>query len=445
MANMRKMVTLNRFRIVKLAPEVQKEFDAPDLICADPESMPFLEGEAFYYWLTEYNGCEPTTAYSYLSILLPFLTYLWECSPSLRYTAPAEQIRNRVREYLKEKLGCVVRPHRGGNLIVKQPKTITAHSARLFLTALRRFYFCAKLKGWYIDINPMEWSSRLMQGREFKPQMPPRSGLTLPADKKGRVPDTYFCVVAEDWRPHIIDDPTLRQRLLPCFSQKRDYVIARILFDSGARISEVLGLTFGDWRKKGQGTKAWTKNKGSYGERVKEVWWSDDTAQLLRNYIGQERRHCDPSGHDLKSSPDSALLFVTDEGNPYTYIAFYFNWQKACQRAKVKVTPHQIRHWFVTMALHVIDDEASDENERQALRQSLIEYMSWRSPKTMEAYDHHLRKIDFAPTHAARSLSWKKIRFSTDTPKDEAINRHGGRFRNPKAFADANNEGVHTG
>ena len=41
------------------------------------------------------------------------------------------------------------------------------------------------------------------------------------------------------------------------------------------------------------------------------------------------------------------------------------------------------------------------ENERQALRQSLIEYMSWRSPQTIEAYDHHLRKVDFAPTHAA--------------------------------------------
>ncbi len=395
------MNTLNRFRIVKLTTEVQKEFDAPELVCADPDSMPFLEGETFYYWLTEYNGCESTTAYSYLSIILPFLTYLWECSPSLRYTVPAEHIRNRVREYLKEKLGCVVRPHRGGNLIVKQPKTITARSARLFLTALRRFYFYAKLKGWYTDINPMEWSSRLMQGHEFKPQMPPRSGLTLPADKKGRVPDTYFCIVADDWQPHIIDDPALRQRLLPFFFQKRDYVIARILFDSGARISEVLGLTFGDWRKKGQGTKAWTKNKGSYGERVKEIWWSDDTAQLLRNYIRQERRHCDPTGRDLNDLPDSALLFITDEGDPYSYIAFYFNWQKACQKAKVKVTPHQIRHWFVTMALHVIDKEASGENERQALRQSLIEYMSWRSPQTIEAYDHHLRRIDFAPTHAA--------------------------------------------
>jgi hypothetical protein len=33
--------------------------------------MPFLEGETFYDWLTDYNGCESTTAYSYLSIILP--------------------------------------------------------------------------------------------------------------------------------------------------------------------------------------------------------------------------------------------------------------------------------------------------------------------------------------------------------------------------------------
>ncbi len=396
------MVTLVRFRIVKLPPELQKEFDLPEVICADPDGFPFIEGQTFYYWLIDDNACEPTTAYNYLSAVLPFLTLLWEGTPSLRYTAPAEQIRNRVREYLKDRLGCVVRPHRGGNFTVKLSKTITATSARLFLTALRRFYFCARLKGWYREnVNPLEWSTPLALERKFNPHMPPKSGLTLPENKKGRIPETYFCVIAEEWRPHIIDDPTLRQRLLPAFSRMRDQVIARILFDSGARISEVLGLTFSDWRKKGQQTKAWATTKGSHGERVKEIWWSDDTAQLLRNYIAQERRHCDPTGRGLADLPDSALLFITDEGNPYTYKAFYVNWQHACESAKVKVTPHQVRHWFVTMALHLIDEAEIDEAKRQTYRQSLIAYMDWHSPETIQAYDHHLRKLDFASTHAA--------------------------------------------
>jgi site-specific recombinase XerC len=394
------MVTLNRYRIIKLPSSLQVEFALPEVICADPEGQPFLEGQEFYRWIVDDNACEAATAYNYLGAVLQFLTYLWENAPPLRYTAPTAQIRTQVREYLRKKLGCVVRPHRAGNFMVKPSPTITATSARLFLTALRRYYFCAIVKGWYTDANPMEWSVRLAQDRQFKPQMPPQSGLTVPERKKGRVPDTYFCVVAEDWQPQIIDDEYLRQRLLPAFTQMRDRVIARTLFDSGARISEVLRLTLGDWRKRGGQTKAWTTNKGSHGECIKEIWWSDDTAQWIRNYIARERRRCDPSGLGLDELPDSAWLFITEAGTPYTYKAFYANWQTACQKAQIKITPHQIRHWFVTMALHMIDSLETDEVKRAAYRQALIEYMGWRNPETIRAYDHHLRKLDFAVVHA---------------------------------------------
>ena len=394
------MATLSRFRIVRLSNEVQKEFNLREFICADPEGMPFPEGQTFYHWIIEDNACEPTTAFNYLSAILPFLTFLWESSPSLRYTAPAERIRNQVRAYLKEKLGCAVRPHRNGNFIVKISKTITATSARLFLTSLRRFYFCAKLKGWYTDTDPFEWSNGLTREREFKPHMPPSSGLTLPENKRGRMPDTYFCVVAEDWHPRIIDDPHLRQRLLPAFTCLRDRVIAHILFDSGARISEVLRLTFGDWRKKGQHKHALTTNKGSGGECVKVIWWSDDAAQLLRNYINQDRRLCDLKGLGLDDLPDSAPLFITEQGKPYSYAAFYANWQRACEQARLKITPHQVRHWYVTMALHLIDSN-SDHIKREAYRQSLIAYMGWRNRDTIKAYDHHTRAMDFAPIHTA--------------------------------------------
>ena len=394
------MDTLDHFRIVKLSAALQKEFDLPQLVCADPEGLPFPEGNAFYRWVIDENACEPATAYNYLSAVFPFFTFLWEGSPSLRYHAPSEHIRQRIRDYLKERLGCVVRAHAHGNLIVKQSKPISATSARLFLTALRRFYFCAKLKGWYTDINPLEWASRLTGAESnFRPRMPPRSGSTLPGKQTGRVPDTYFCVVADDWQPHIIDDPNLRQLLLPAFKQTRDRVIARILFDSGARISEVLGLTMSDWRSLGQRERALAMNKGSHGARVKEIWWSADTAQLLRDYINAERHRCDPRGYGLEDLPDVAPLFVTDEGDPYTYKAFYANWQGACTRAHIKLTPHQVRHWYVTMALRFIES-LSDETKREAYRQSLVAYIGWHNPETIQAYDHHLRQLDYAPIHA---------------------------------------------
>lgn len=394
------MDTLDRFRIVKLSPELRKEFALPGLICADPEGLPFCEGHAFYQWVIDENDCEPATAYNYLCAVLPFFTFLWDSSPPLRYGVPTDQIRARIRDYLKDKLGCMVRPHHNGNFIVKPSKTITATSAGLFLTALKRFYQFVILKGWYADSNPLVWTSRLtMPELGFKSTMPPKSGLTLPNDKKGRVPDTYFCIVSDDWKPHIIDDPRLRQLLVPAFTQTRDQLVTRILFDSGARISEVLGLTMADWRRLGQRERALAMSKGSRGKRVKEIWWSADTTQLLRDYINQERHLCDKTGQNLESLPDTARIFVTDEGDPYTYKAFYANWQRTCARVQIKITPHQVRHWYVTMALRFIDS-LPDEIKRAGYRQSLIAYIGWRNPETIKAYDHHIRQLDYAPIHA---------------------------------------------
>jgi integrase len=396
------MPHLSRFRIVRLPDELQTEMGLPEFICADPEGMPFPEGRRFYDWLINENGCEPITAYNYLNTLLSFFTYLQARTPPLEYIAPAEQIRHQVRDYLKGKLGCVVRPHGGGNFVVKASKTMTAPSVRLFLTALKRFYTCAIVQGWYPDSNPLVWATGLAAAaRDFKPVMPPWSGLTRSAEKAGRMPDTYFCVVSGDWQPQIVDDPNLPKRLLAAFTQPRDQLIARILFESGARISEVLGLRVGDWQCRDQRERALAANKGSRGQRVKEIWWSSATAQLLRNYVNQDRRRCDVKARGLDELSNTAPLFVTDEGEVYTYAAFYANWQKACKKAGLKVTPHQARHWFVTLALHKF--ESLSEDQREAARHSLIAYMGWKNPETIRAYDHHIRQLEFAPTHAALS------------------------------------------
>ena len=42
-----------------------------------------------------------------------------------------------------------------------------------------------------------------------------------------------------------------------------------------------------------------------------------------------------------------------------------------------------------------------DEADREAYRQGLIAYMHWKSPDTIQAYDHHLRLTDFSTIHAA--------------------------------------------
>ncbi len=392
---------INRFRIVHLSDELQKEFDLPEKICADPEGLPFPEGQAFHAWLIDDNACQRATANNYLKSVLQFLTYLWFGSPSILYTASAELIRNRIRDYLREKLGCAMRPHRNGNLLVLAPKIVTKTSVRLYLIALKRFYTCAILNGWYTDVNPLVWTQRLaMQASEFTPTMPPHSGMTLPTEKRGRVPETYFCVSAGDWKPHIIDDPEIPKHLVVALIHHRDQLITRILFESGARVGEVLGLTVGDWRSRDLRDRALTSNKGSRGERVKEIWWSSGTSRRLHRYVNEERRQYDPLRRGVDELPDPAPLFVTNEGDPYNYPAFYYHWRKACDKAGVRVHPHQARHWFVTMALRSIQ-ALPDEEKRRAACQSLIAYMSWKNPETIKAYDHHLHLADFSSTHTA--------------------------------------------
>jgi hypothetical protein len=398
---MRTKFDLQRFRAVRLSPELQQEFGLPEFICADPDGLPFPEGQAFRAWLLDENACQPVTALTYLKCVLQFLSFLWYRSPSLRYTAPAEQARHGLREYLRERLGCVVRPHRSGNFVVMAPKAVTLESVRLALSAIKRFYTCAIVKGWYRDPHPLLWTPRLAQSSQPNtPHVPPESGMSLPDPRPGRLPETYFCVVAGQWQPHILDDPNLPKQLVAAFTYHRDQVVARILFESGARVSEVLNLTLGDWRRPGLRDRAQATNKGSRGERVKEIWWSSATTRLLQRYVNEDRRVCAPQRRRLEELPDGVQLFLTDEGKPYTYPAFYYHWRCACARVGLKAHPHQARHWFVTMALHLFQT-LPDAGQREAARRSLIAYLGWKDPDTLKAYDHHLRQMDFAATHRA--------------------------------------------
>ena len=74
-----------------------------------------------------------------------------------------------------------------------------------------------------------------------------------------------------------------------------------MLFETGARASEVIELTIGDYRARKSFEEVSTFNKGSHGRRVKFLRFNKDTTKLLFQYINQERKN-DPLGRILIST-----------------------------------------------------------------------------------------------------------------------------------------------
>jgi integrase len=189
----------------------------------------------------------------------------------------------------------------------------------------------------------------------------------------------------------------------------REFCIVRTLFESGARISEVIGLTAADWAVSRFLNQFSASNKGSLGIRTKQLVISHGLAKLYRRYFDDERGWLawDPhhhSMHDLqripsedRSRPSSIPLFLTKHGTPMNSKLFRdYYWRPALRASGIYAHPHQARHWFVTNALRSIEATASGEQDQRRKKEELIRYMKWRSgEKMLHAYEHDDRETLF--------------------------------------------------
>ena len=183
---------------------------------------------------------------------------------------------------------------------------------------MKFFYRVMREEGIYPLENPLiDYASLALprlQNDEFEraPRMPDHSGVVVPRTR-ARFSDSYFKLVGDDWIPQIVDDPTLPARVLAGGRAVgwgvREECVARILFESGARVSEVVGLTVGDWNARGLRQEASAFSKGSHGRRIKFVRFSANTAKLLRRYFDGERRQ-----HDAEHRTLNDYLAASERG-----------------------------------------------------------------------------------------------------------------------------------
>lgn len=381
-----------------------------ELLVFSSENQPFLP-------LTEhYHDCigriSKSSALSYVQCLLPFFTWLDQYSnyqgKRVKWDNSPDILRIAIEDYLMNELACKVREKdtfRFVNRSNKSPNTVNR-----FLSALKSFYKSLIQLKQYNYSNPLidsyailnDYKSSTEGVRKGKPRMPSEAG-TEDSTPHRRLTDSYFKLINEEWQPEIIDDIHLPYQVYQAGKKVnwslREVVIARMLFETGARASEVIELTVGDYRSRKSFQEASTFNKGSHGKRVKFLRFSKDTVKLLMRYINTERKHFDEFHRSFDTLPDEALIFLTKLGSPLTYESWYYHWDKAMKECEIKLNPHKTRHWFVTSRLREIYNTSNTEAEIKQKKNELIKYIKWRDEKTIEVYEHYFDEESHRKAH----------------------------------------------
>lgn len=380
----------------------------------------------------------PSSVKKYLTGILPWFSWLetdvWQVRAGRRWDDPPEAIRGAVREYLVSQLQCRAKPCKDDGEWLETTEEAT-NRVRILLSGLKLFYRIAKARGYYPYANPLvgpfadpvEVAQAQLAQDGDPPRMPDISGVDVPR-RTGRLTDSYF-LLKDEWIPQVVTDTSLPQKILAggrMLKQQgkawglREECLVRLLFETGARVSEIMSLTLGDWESRGLKDTAWARNKGSRRWRAKFVRFSEETVKLLTRYFDTERKAIDPHGYSLDDylhlaqrgamDLNTVPLFLSKRGTPWTAASFRANyWKKACAQARLDVDIHQARHWYVTQALAVIHEDARrGKNTVERGLEELISYMHWRSgEQVFRAYNHF-----YQPTHHATTQNsiFKKLR-----------------------------------
>lgn len=394
------------------------------LIVLDKHNRPFLPLTVFYK--EALSGISDSSAESYLKTLYTFFTWLHTDSNyqgrNVNWDDKPHIVRIAIELFLIHKAHCKVttsdsKTYYNVKLTNKSPNTVNR-----MLSALKSFYKIMIEMEMYTYPSPLidahaildEYKMQIEGVREGKPRMPKEAGTEEPLPKGARrLTDSFFKIINGEWKPQIIDDPYLPFMIYKAGKDSkwklRDEIITTMLFQTGARATEVIELTFGDYRARYDKGEFATFNKGSNGIRTKFLKVDNDTLKLLDRYIHGARKKVDKSGLNMNDIPDEIPIFLNQYGNPYTYDAFLKNWVNIMEKAEIKINIHKTRHWFVTRSIRMIREKYNDKAEQENAIERLRIYMDWsEKADTIKVYEHHVDEKNYLVEQHDRLLEKMK-------------------------------------
>lgn len=179
---------------------------------------------------------------------------------------------------------------------------------------------------------------------------------------------------------------------------RRDAVLLSVLYDTGARVQEIVDLSVGDIRLE---SPAQARILGK-GRKIRIVPIMDNTVALLTKYLG-ENDMLRPEKWDYPLFTNRMGQKLTRFGVSYILQKYVKMLKEDCPYIKQKISPHTLRH---TKAMHLLQGGVSLDIIRDFMGHVDIKTTEIYARANLEAKRAAIEKV--SPTPIPNVPSWKK-------------------------------------
>ncbi len=232
---------------------------------------------------------------------------------------------------------------------------------------------------------------RYVQAEDPARMLPCQKILAIPQQRHARPTVTYL---SKEELAEILAQPNLRTT-----EGRRDAVLLSILYDTGARVQELIDLSVGDVRLD---PPAQLRLLGK-GRKTRAVPLMPSTVQLLRHHIREN--HLDgPERFDTPLFQNARHQRLSRSGIRYILQKYVVRARRKCPSLSRTVSPHTLRH---TKGMHLLQSGISLDMIRDFLGHVDVTTTQIYARANLEMKRHALETIT-EPSPVPRIPSWQQ-------------------------------------